>query len=213
LLHNPTIASEFRLKVPNHLGLNAPALPSGCQTSAVSYSGLRKAVFGAAQENLTTAERRRTGWFNENQMALTSAINYRNNAQSEYNSKCKPGEPKQQLEYEMLQVQKSRKQLKLTVNEAKNSWMDRKIKGLGQGNKNPKAYWDCVNNIKAGFNGHSKKVSEQRFRNKNGDLCLNPVENAKTVKDHFEKVYNIKSENWIQLSLTKSGRDQFNIST
>ncbi len=69
-----------------------------------------------------------------------------------------------------------------------------KIKGLGQGNKKPKAYLDCFNNIKAGFNGHSKKVSEQRFRNKNGDLCWNPVENAKTVKDHFQNVYNIKSD-------------------
>ncbi len=165
-------------------------------------------MFAAAQENLTTAERLRPGWFNENQMALTSAINSRNNAQREYNSKCKPGEPKSQLEYEMLQ--KLRKQLKLTVQAAKNSWMDGKINGLGQGIKNPKAYWDCVNNIKAGFNGHSKKVSEQRFRNKNGDLCSNPVENAKTVKDHFEKVYNIKMS-WIQQSLTKSGRDQFNL--
>jgi hypothetical protein len=26
------------------------------------------------------------------------------------------------------------------------------------------------------------------------DLCSNPVENAKAVKDHFEKVYNIKSD-------------------
>ncbi len=31
----------------------------------------------------------------------------------------------------------------------------------------------------------------------------------KTVKDHFQKVYNIKSA-WIQQSLTKSSKDQFN---
>ena len=192
LLRNPAIASLFRLKVLDHLGLNALDRPLGSQTCAASYSGLREAVIVAAKETLTNAERRRPGWFNENQMALTSAINSRNNAQREYNSKCKPGEPKPQPEYEVLQ--KSRKQLKLTVAAAKNSWMDGKIKGLGQGNKTPKAYWDCVNNIKAGFNGHSKKVSEQRFRNKNGDLCSNSVKNAKTVKDHFQKVYNIKSD-------------------
>jgi hypothetical protein len=186
LLRNPTVANSFRLKVLDHLGHN------GCQPCAASYSSLREAVTVAAKETLTNAERRRPGWFNENQLALTSAINSRNNAQRDYNSKCKPGEQKPQPEYEALQ--QSRKQLKLTVSAAKNSWMDGKIKGLGQGNKNPKAYWDCVNNIKAGFNGHSKKVSEQRFRNKNGDICSNPVENAKTVKDHFQNVYNIKSD-------------------
>ncbi len=36
-----------------------------------------------------------------------------------------------------------------------------KNKGTGQGRKIPQAYWDCVKN-----NGHSKKVSEQHFRNK-----------------------------------------------
>jgi hypothetical protein len=53
--------------------------------------------------------------FIENQMALTSSINSENNAQHEYNSKCKPKEPKPhpELEYEVLQ--QSRKQLKLTV--------------------------------------------------------------------------------------------------
>ena len=155
LLRNPPIASSFRLKVLNHLGLNTPDLPVKA-TCAASYSGLKEAVLLAAKESLTNTERRRPGWFNENQLALTAAINARNDAQRQYNSKCKPGKPKPQPEHEVLQ--QSRKQLKLTVSAAKNSWMDGKIKGLGQGNKNPKAYW--------GFNGHSKKVSEQRFRNK-----------------------------------------------
>jgi hypothetical protein len=77
---------------------------------------------------------------------------------------------------------------------AKNSWMANKIKGLGQGNKHPKNYWDCVNNIKLGLNRHSAAVSEQRFKNQTGELCSTPVENARTVRDHFQKVYNIKSE-------------------
>ena len=88
----------------------------------------------------------------------------------------------------------TRKKLKFTVAAAKNSWMADKITGLGKGNKNPKAYWDCVNNINCGLNGHSKPVSEQRFRNKNGVICSDPVENAQTVKDHFQKVYNIESD-------------------
>jgi hypothetical protein len=107
LLRNPTVANSFRLKVLDHLGRN------GCQSCAASYSGLREAVTVAAKETLTNAERRRPGWFNENQMALTSAINSRNNAQRDYNSKCKPGEQKPKPEYEALQ--QSRKQLKLTV--------------------------------------------------------------------------------------------------
>jgi hypothetical protein len=72
--------------------------------------------------------------------------------------------------------------------------MSNKIEGLGQGNKHPKKYWNCVNNIKLGLNGHSKKVSEQLFRNENGILCFNPTENARTVKDHFEMVYNIHNQ-------------------
>ena len=85
-----------------------------------------------------------------------------------------------------------------------------KNKGLGQGNKNPKAYWDCVNNIKVGFNGHSKKVSEQRFRNKNDDLCSNP-ENAKTVNYHFQRKFTTSKVTWIQQSLTKSSRNPLNL--
>jgi hypothetical protein len=81
--------------------------------------------------------------------------------------------------------------VKLVVAVAKNSWKADKIKGLGYGNKHPKTDWDCVNNIKQGLNGHSAPVSEQRFENKNGELCSTastPLENAKTVRDHFQKV-------------------------
>ena len=91
-------------------------------------------------------------------------------------------------------LRQSRKVLKLSIISAKNSWIANKIKGLGQGNKNPKEYWNCVNNIKLGFNGHSKKVSEQLFRNNDGILCSNPEENARTVKEHFQKVYNIQNQ-------------------
>ena len=121
-----------------------------------------------------------------------AAINTRNNAQRNFDKTCKPGEPKPQIQYE--QLKQSRKMLKKTIINAKNSWMANKIEGLGQGNKHPKVYWNCVNNIKLGFNGHSKleKVSEQRFRNKDGVLCSNPTENARTVKEHFHKVYNIQ---------------------
>ena len=95
----------------------------------------------------------------------------RNKSQLEFNRKCRPGEPKLHPEYQILQ--NSRKQLKLTVAAAKNSWMADKITGLGQGNKNPKAYWEyCVN-------GHSKPFSEQLFRNKNGVFCSDPVEMLK----------------------------------
>jgi len=47
------------------------------------------------------------------------------------------------------------------------------------------------------LNGHSKPVSEQQFRNKNGAICSAPVENAQPVKDHFQNVYNIKRD-WDQ---------------
>ena len=161
-----------------------------------SYSELSEAVTDAAGKVLTTSERRRPGWFNENQTALMAAINTRNNAQRNFDKVCKPGEPKPQIQYE--QLKQSRKMLKKTILNAKNSWMANKIEGLGQGNKHPKEYWNCVNNIKLGFNGHSKKVSEQRFRNKDGVLCSNPTENARTVKEHFQKVYNIQH----QLDLT-----------
>ena len=69
LLRNPAVANSFRLKVLDHPGLR------GGQTCAASYSSLREAVTVAAKETITNAERRHPGWFNENQMALTSAIN------------------------------------------------------------------------------------------------------------------------------------------
>ncbi len=75
LLRNPAVTNSFRLKVLDHLG------PKGGQTGAAPYSSLREAVDGAAKETLTNAERRRPGWFNENQMAMASAINSRNNSQ------------------------------------------------------------------------------------------------------------------------------------
>ena len=64
--------------------------------------------------------------------------------------------------------------------------MSNKLEGLGQGIKHPKEYWNCVNNIRLEFNGHSKKVSEPLFRNENGLLCSNPKENARTVRAFSE---------------------------
>lgn len=183
LLRDPEIASKFRGIVLKHLELRQEDL---------TYPALRDAVHASAKEVLSSSERRRPGWFSESQPTLMAAILDRNKAQLDFNRKCKPGEPKPHPEYEILRL--SRKKVKLSVAAAKNSWMADKISGLGQGNKNPKAYWDCVNNIKHGLNGHSKSVSEQRFRNKSGEMCSDPVENAKTVRDHFQKVYNIKSE-------------------
>jgi hypothetical protein len=71
--------------------------PSGADAAAVardsvtprkhgkSYSELSEAVANAAGKVLATSERRRPGWFNENQLALMSAINNRNTAQRNYN--------------------------------------------------------------------------------------------------------------------------------
>ena len=190
LLRNPEIASAFRLKVLAHLGIQSSTPSSG--QHGRSYSDLKEAATTAAGAVLTTSERRRPGWFNENQLALMSAINTRNNAQRDYDRRCKPGEPKPHPECEMLRL--SRKMLKLTIVHAKNSWMANKIEGLGQGNKHPKEYWNCVNSIKLRLNGHSKKVSEQLFRNKDGEICSNVEENAKTVQEHFQKVYNIQNQ-------------------
>ena len=74
-----------------------------------------------------------------------AAIAARNQAQLEFNRKCKSGEPEPHPEYEILQS--SRKKLKPTVAAAKNSWMADKITGLGQGNKHSKTYWDSVKNV------------------------------------------------------------------
>jgi hypothetical protein len=72
--------------------------------------------------------------------------------------------------------------------------MSNKLEGLGQGIKHPKEYWNCVNNISLEFNGHSKKVSEPLFRNENGLLCSNPKVNARTMKEHFQKVNNFQNQ-------------------
>ncbi len=103
-----------------------------------------------------------------------SAINNRNNAQRNYDKVCKPCEPKPLPQYELLK--QARKMLKKTILTAKNSWMANKIEALGQGNKHPKEYWNCVDNINLGFNCHSKKVSEQLLRNKDGLLCSHPTQ-------------------------------------
>jgi len=169
-----------------HLG-NDPLRPE-----LLTYPALRDALHASSKEVLSVSERKRPGWFNASQQVRMEAITARNQAQLEFNRKCKPGEPKPHPKHEILQ--RSRKKLKLTVAAAKNSWMADKITGLGQGNKHPKMYWDCVNNIKHGLNGHCTTVSEQRFKNQTGELCSTQVENARTVRDHFQKVYNIKSE-------------------
>jgi hypothetical protein len=92
LFRNPEIASAFRLKVLAHLSIQSSTLSSG--EHGRSYPDLEEAVTTAAGAVLTTSERRRPGWFNENQLALMSAINTRNNAQRDYDRRCKPGEPK-----------------------------------------------------------------------------------------------------------------------
>ena len=147
MLRDPVVARNFRHAVLKHLG-NDPLRPE-----LLTYPALRNAVHVSSKEVLSVTERKHAGWFNERQQLLMEAIADRNQAQLLFNRKCKPGEPKPHPEHEILQ--RSRKQLKLAVSAAKNSWMADKIKGLGQGNKHPKTYWDCVNNIKQGLNGHS----------------------------------------------------------
>jgi hypothetical protein len=70
----------------------------------------------------------------------------------------------------------------------------RQNQGFRIGQQASKDLLGCVNNIKQGLDGHSAPVSEQRFKNQNGELCSTPAENARTVRDPFQKEYNIKSE-------------------
>ena len=83
----------------------------------------------SSKEVLSVTERKHAGWFNERQQLLMEAIAVRNQAQLVFNRKCKPGESKPHPEHKILQ--RSRKQVKLVVAAAKNSWMADKIKGLG----------------------------------------------------------------------------------
>jgi hypothetical protein len=122
---------------------------------------LRNAVHVSSKEVLSVTEGKHAGWFNERQQLLMEAIAVRNQAQLVF--KCKPGEPKPHPEHEILQ--RSRKQLKLVVAAAKNSWTRDGRQNQRLGNKHPKTYWDCINNIKQGLNGHSRApVSKQRFK-------------------------------------------------
>jgi hypothetical protein len=186
MLRDPVVGRNFRYAVLKHLR-NDPLRPE-----LLTYSALRNAVHVSSKEVLSVTKRKHAGWFNERQQLLMEAIVVRNQAQLVFNSKCKQGEPKPHPEHEILQ--RLREQMKLVVAAANISWMAGKIKGLGQGNKHPKTYWDCANNSKQGLNGHSAPVSDHRFRKRNGELCSTPFKNARTVRDHFQKVYNIKSE-------------------
>ena len=132
------------------------------------YQALRDAEHTSSKEVLSVYERRLPCWFNESQQLLMAAIAARNQAQLEFNRKCKSGDPKPHPEDEILQSSRTKLNLMVQVAAAKNSRMADKITGFGQGNKHPKTDWDCVNNIKQDLNGHSSVVSEQRFKNHNG---------------------------------------------
>ena len=82
-----------------------------------SYSDLDEVVANASGKVLTTSERKRPGWFNENQLALMTAINTCNIAQRNYDRLCKPCESKPQLEHELLK--QSRKMLTKTILDSK----------------------------------------------------------------------------------------------
>ena len=73
MLRDLEIANAFRCKVLAHLNIQSSPLSSGKPER--SCSNLSEAVITAAGNVLTKSERRRPGWFNENQSALMSAIN------------------------------------------------------------------------------------------------------------------------------------------
>jgi hypothetical protein len=139
-LLDPVVARYIRHAVLKHLWNDL------LRPERLTYPALRNAVHVSSKEVLSVIKRKHVGWFNERQQLLMEAIAVSNQAQLVFYHKCKPGEPKPHPEHEILQ--RSRKQLKLAVAAATNSWMADKIKGLGHGNKHQKTYWDCVNNSK-----------------------------------------------------------------
>ncbi len=78
--------------------------------------------------------------------------------------------------------------------------MSNKIEGLGQGNKHPKEYWNCVN-IKLGFNVHSKKVSEPLFRK---GVCPDEWLKNRSKKNIKEKGDLRNLDNWRGIMLIES---------
>ena len=99
LLRDPIVASNFRHAVLKHLGNDL------LRSKFLTHPALRDsdAVHTSSKEVLSVSERRRPGWFNESQQLLKASIAARNQAQLEFNRKCKSGEPKAHPEYEILQ--------------------------------------------------------------------------------------------------------------
>ena len=100
------------------------------------------------------------------------------------------------LLYEILR--NSRKKFRLPVAAAENSWMANKITGLGQGIKIPKAYVESNLGLRQQYQTRAKWTQQVSFRTafhkQKQNMCPDPVENARTVRDHFQRVCNIKNE-------------------
>ena len=144
----------------------------------------------------SSSERRRPGWFSESHPTIIAAILDSNKAQLNSNRKCKPSDPKPLSKYEILR--NSRKKFRLPVAAAENSWMANKITGLGQGIKIPKAYVESNLGLRQQYQTRAKWTQQVSFRTafhkQKQNMCSDPVENARTVRDHFQRVCNIKNE-------------------
>ena len=59
---------------------------------------------------------------------------------------------------------------------------------------NPKAAWEVVFQIIEGFNAHHSDYNPKTFSNKEGRISKNTEENTRTLKTHFQEVFNRDSE-------------------
>jgi len=184
LLQQADVRSKFQQELVRELQYCDRATDS-------KYEVLAKSVSVAARKTLSRSERQRNDWFHLHEASLQEVIRERNNAQRAFDKAQKPGAPKPLKELAKLQA--SRKAVKREVKQAKDKWLSGALSDL-KGKDNPRGYWEGVSKIKGGFSGHVKKHTVQRFRNSEGKLYTSTAENSKTLKTHFEKVYNIRPD-------------------
>jgi hypothetical protein len=154
---------------------------------ACPYDELAEAMRVTAEKiSPSDGKKKRPPWFELSEKNIMTAIQHRNTATKEYlqNKTCE----------DKAKLVESRKIVKNTIIDARNKWLEVKIKEYEDIDTDPRSAWKAIKEINAGFSGHHQKATIVKMRKHDGTTAQNEDENAQVFLKHFEKLANRNEE-------------------
>jgi hypothetical protein len=160
------------------------------QGDGTKLAKLNEAMHAAAKQCLMEVRKDQPGWFQARQPELMGLIEARN-AVTELLARASKARDQSAIDVARATLRGARSLCKAGVTKAKAEWIEERIRALRGGEASPTEVYKVVKELAAGM-GQSKPVLASLFRKVDGSMS-SIEENAKTVQEHFTRVYDAPS--------------------